>query len=107
MEVSADGGKTWAEAELQEPVLDRAFTRFRLAWQWNGQTAILKSRATDETGYVQPERSELVKKRGKHGFFHYNAIINWQVDRDGFVSHVYDQDEQQAPSDISIDSGWD
>lgn len=107
VDVSADGGKTWAEAELQEPVLDRAFTRFRMPWQWNGKPAILKSRATDETGYVQPERTELVKQRGKHGFFHYNAIINWQVDEDGFVSHVYDKDEQQTPSEISIDSGWD
>ncbi len=107
VDVSADGGKSWAEAELQEPVLDRAFTRFRLPWYWNGKQAVIKSRATDETGYVQPERTELVKKRGKHGFFHYNAIINWQIDEDGFVSHVYDQDEQSSSSDISIDSGWD
>ena len=108
VDVSADGGKTWAEAELQEPVLDRAFTRFRMPWNWNGKPAVLKSRATDETGYVQPERKKLVKERGRHGFFHYNAIINWQVDSDGFVSHVYDKDEKETSgSDISIDSGWD
>ena len=108
VEVSADGGKSWAEAELQEPVLDRAFTRFRLPWQWNGKPAVLKSRAIDETGYVQPERSELVKQRGRHGFFHYHAIINSHVDSDGFVSHVYDKDEKErSDSDISIDSGWD
>src|SRR6266550_7450733 len=34
--VSADGGKTWAEAALQEPVLPKAFTRFRLPWKWDG-----------------------------------------------------------------------
>ena len=107
VDVSADGGKSWAEAELQEPVLDKSLTRFRLPWQWNGSSAVLKSRATDETGYVQPERTELVKERGKHGFFHYNAIINWQVDSDGFVSHVYDKDESLDKADISIDSGWD
>lgn len=107
VDVSADGGKSWAEAQLQEPILDRAFTRFRMPWQWNGKPAVLKSRATDETGYVQPERTELVKQRGKHGFFHYNAITNWQVDADGFVSHVYDKDEKQDSSTISIDSGWD
>jgi sulfane dehydrogenase subunit SoxC len=28
--VSADGGQSWAEAALQEPVLSKAFTRFRL-----------------------------------------------------------------------------
>jgi sulfane dehydrogenase subunit SoxC len=108
VEVSADGGKTWAEAELQEPVLDRALTRFRLPWNWNGKLAVLKSRATDETGYVQPERTKLVKERGRHGFFHYNAITNWQVETDGFVSHVYDKDETTKDnSDISIDSDWD
>ena len=107
VEVSADGGRSWAEAELQEPVLDRAFTRFRIPWYWNGKPAILKSRATDETGYVQPERKQLVKERGRQGFFHYNAIINWHVDSDGFVSHVYDKDEtKKNNSDISIDSDW-
>jgi sulfane dehydrogenase subunit SoxC len=108
VEISADDGKTWADAELQEPVLDRAFTRFRLPWNWNGKPTVIKSRAIDETGYVQPERNKLVKERGRHGFFHYNAIINWHIDSDGFVSHVYDKDEQQQKnSDISIDSGWD
>jgi sulfane dehydrogenase subunit SoxC len=29
VEVSADGGKSWAEAALQAPVLSKAFTRFR------------------------------------------------------------------------------
>ena len=108
VEVSADGGETWAEAELQEPVLDRSFTRFRLPWHWNGKPAVLKSRAVDETGYVQPERTELVKQRGRKGFFHYNAITNWHIDSDGFVSHVYDKKENETTdSDISIDSGWD
>ena len=107
VEVSADGGNSWAEAELQEPVLDRAFTRFRIPWHWNGKPGVLKSRATDETGYVQPERKKLVMERGRQGFFHYNAIINWHVDSDGFVSHVYDKDEtKKTDSDISIDSDW-
>jgi sulfane dehydrogenase subunit SoxC len=108
VEVSADDGKTWAEAELQEPVLDRAFTRFRLPWHWNGKPTFLKSRAIDETGYVQPTRNKLVKERGRHGFFHYNAITNWKVDSDGVVTHVYDKDEEKKTgSDISIDSDWD
>lgn len=108
VEVSADGGKTWAEAELQEPVLDRALTRFRLPWHWNGKLSVILSRAIDETGYVQPERNKLVKERGRHGFFHYNAITRWQVDSDGVVSHVYDKDETTKDnSDISIDSDWD
>ena len=108
VEVSADGGKTWASAELQEPVLPLAFTRFRIPWQWNGKPAILKSRATDETGYVQPERDKLIAERGRHGFFHYNAIVTWQVDEYGVVNHIYDKDEiNKDTGDISIDSGWD
>ena len=57
VEVSADGGKSWAPAALQEPVLPKALTRFRAAWQWNGGPAVLQSRATDETGMVQPTRA--------------------------------------------------
>ena len=53
------------------------------------------------------ERKKLVMERGRQGFFHYNAIINWHVDSDGFVSHVYDKDETtKTDSDISIDSDW-
>jgi sulfane dehydrogenase subunit SoxC len=89
VEVSADGGKTWAVAELQDPVLSKCFTRFRIPWHWNGQTAILKSRATDETGYVQPERDALIAARGKHGYFHYNAIVSWQISNHGEITHVY------------------
>lgn len=108
VEVSADGGKTWADAELQEPVLDRAFTRFRIPWQWDGKPAVLKSRAIDETGYVQPERKELIANRGKHGFYHYNAIVVWSIDKNGSVTHVFEKDEAGIDSaEISIDAGWD
>lgn len=89
VEVSADGGKTWAEAALQEPILSKSFTRFRLPWRWDGSPLILKSRAIDETGYQQPERSVLVNERGRNGYFHYNAIVSWAVAQDGSISHVY------------------
>ncbi len=89
VDISADGGETWAGAALQKPVLPRCFTRFRAAWKWNGKPAILKSRAADESGYVQPERDKFVAERGRHGYFHYNAIVAWEVDEDGTISHVY------------------
>src|SRR5439155_5076245 len=54
VEVSADGGKSWALAALDAPVLSKSFARFRMPWNWNGQPAILQSRATDEAGNVQP-----------------------------------------------------
>ena len=89
VDVSADGGRSWAEAALQEPVLPRCLTRFRAAWKWNGDPAVLKSRATDEAGNVQPERAALVGQRGSNGYFHCNAIAAWGVDDDGSVTHVY------------------
>ena len=89
VEVSADGGKTWAEAELQEPVLSKSFTRFRIPWHWNGGKTVLKSRASDETGYMQPEREKLILERGRNGYFHYNAQVAWCLDTEGHLSHVY------------------
>jgi sulfane dehydrogenase subunit SoxC len=89
VEVSADGGKTWAEAQLQEPILSKSFARFRVPWHWNGAPAILISRATDDTGYVQPERHKLIAERGRNSYFHYNAQVAWAVVQDGSLSHVY------------------
>lgn len=89
VEVSADGGNTWAPAALQEPVLPMSFTRFRIPWRWNGQAVVIKSRATDNTGYTQPERPYLIKERGRNGYFHYNAVVSWAVSENGEISHVY------------------
>ncbi|MEE9354686.1 MAG: sulfite dehydrogenase [Methylococcaceae bacterium] len=89
VEVSADSGLSWAKAELQAPILDKCFTRFRIPWQWDGRPAIIKSRATDESGYIQPERPVLIQQKGQYGYFHYNAIVSWSVSSQGEISHVY------------------
>src|SRR5690349_17305232 len=47
VEVSADGGATWNNATLIGEERPRAFVRFRLPWEWNGEPAVLQSRATD------------------------------------------------------------
>ncbi len=88
VEISVDGGRTWQEAHLQEPVLSKCHTRFRLPWRWNGQEAILQSRCIDETGYRQPSREALVKVRGVHSSYHYNGIQMWKIDRDGLVRNI-------------------
>jgi sulfane dehydrogenase subunit SoxC len=90
VEISSDGGKTWQDAELQHPILPKAFTRFNFPWKWQGQYAVIQSRAIDETGYIQPTRSQLIAERGKHGFFHYNAIVSWEITEQGDINHVYD-----------------
>jgi sulfane dehydrogenase subunit SoxC len=89
VEVSADGGQSWAPAALQEPVLPKALTRFRMPWQWNGGPSVLQSRATDETGAVQPTRAQLVAERGLRGVYHYNAIASWRIDEKGEAANVY------------------
>ncbi len=89
VEVSADGGASWADAALQAPLLPRCLTRFRAAWRWDGRPAVLQSRVTDETGAQQPARAALVAERGRQGFYHYNAVVSWDVDGNGYVSHTY------------------
>jgi sulfane dehydrogenase subunit SoxC len=97
--VSADGGKSWGEAALQGPVHDKAFTRFVMPWRWDGQPAILQSRAWDEAGNVQPLRAEFVSARGQtkqplasplaFPNQHYNSLTSWAVDSKGEIKHVY------------------
>jgi sulfane dehydrogenase subunit SoxC len=97
--VSADGGKSWGEAALQGPIYPKAFTRFVMPWRWDGQPAVLQSRAWDEAGTAQPLRAEFVAARGQTAaplknplLFpnqHYNSITSWGVDGKGEIKHVY------------------
>jgi len=89
VEVSTDAGRTWREASLAPPVLPRALTRFRLPWRWDGSAAVLKARAIDDTGAVQPEREKFIAEHGSNAVFHCNAIQAWSVAPSGEVKHVY------------------
>jgi len=89
VDISSDGGKSWAPAALQEPVLAKALTRFRMPWRWDGSPALLQSRATDESGYVQPTRAQLIAERGMRALYHFNGIASWAVLESGEVTHVY------------------
>jgi sulfane dehydrogenase subunit SoxC len=86
VEVSADGGATWQDAEVQQPRLPKAFTRFRLPWRWEGGEVALISRATDGTGYVQPSVEELIAVRGKLTDYHNNGQKVWKIGADGKVT---------------------
>ncbi len=74
---------------MSEPVLSKAVTRFRMPWRWEGGPATLQSRATDDTGYVQPTREALIAVRGARGIYHANQITSWEVAASGEVKHVY------------------
>ena len=88
VDVSTDGGRNWRTARLQEPVLTKALTRFRIDWTWDGSGALLQSRVIDETGYVQPSYRQLREVRGTRSIYHNNAIQTWRVDPSGEVSNV-------------------
>jgi sulfane dehydrogenase subunit SoxC len=88
VEVTADGGQSWQQAVLQEPVQPMAFTRFRLPWAWDGAETTLVSRCIDETGYVQPAREQLIAERGRNSTYHCNCTTSWRVMADGKVTNV-------------------
>ena len=118
VEVSTDGGQTWNDAQLQDPVLPFAHTRFRFPWTWNGEEANLQSRCTDEQGTVQPSAAELAKnwdsdlspactdvmgedcnkipRRANRAY-----IMTWRVLRDGTVQNV----STDLPTDEDILGG--
>jgi len=85
VEISTDGGRTWKPAALQQPVLPKALTCFRYAWQWDGRPTEIVSRAVDETGYVQPEMSAIQRVRGRRTRYHLNPVTGWTIGADGRV----------------------
>ncbi len=97
--VSADGGKSWAEAAVEGPTTPKSFTRFHIPWRWDGSPAVITSRAIDDGGNIQPLRADFVAVRGQtlkpvtntFGFAsqHYNSLTSWGIDAKGEIKHVY------------------
>jgi sulfane dehydrogenase subunit SoxC len=89
VDVTLDGGRTWREARLEAPVLDKCLTRFRYHWEWEGGPATIASRAVDSTGYVQPTVEDLARSREIVGFVqHHNGIFPWRVGEIGEVANA-------------------
>jgi DMSO/TMAO reductase YedYZ molybdopterin-dependent catalytic subunit len=57
VEVSTDGGRTWAGADIVEEAGPYSWVRFEYEWDAEPGPAILMSRATDAEGAVQPEHA--------------------------------------------------
>jgi sulfane dehydrogenase subunit SoxC len=89
VDISLDGGQSWVPARIDDVPEPMCTVRFSFPWAWDGKPAILQSRCIDETGYVQPTRSQLVALRGVNSVYHYNAIQSWAVAADGSVSNVH------------------
>ena len=48
-----------------------------------------ESRTADRIADQQAKLDALIAERGRNGYFHYNAIVAWEVNEDGKVTHVY------------------
>jgi sulfane dehydrogenase subunit SoxC len=97
VEVSTDGGATWKDAKLQDPIASKAHTRFTFPWNWNGEETLLLSRCTDDKGTVQPSLAEVAKHWGVDvDYFRktsliisdLNAIQPWRVNKYGSVKNA-------------------
>jgi sulfane dehydrogenase subunit SoxC len=93
VDFSADAGNAWYPARMDSVPEPIATVRFSFPWMWDGKPAVLQSRCTDETGYMQPTLAQLVAIRGANGPFgsvyHLNAIQSWAVDPDGNVRNIH------------------
>lgn len=86
VEVSTNGGRSWANAELLTPQAPKAAVRFQYMWDWQGDESLIMSRAVDDGGYVQPSFSQLEAVRGPGTDYHFNAIRAWKIAKDGTVT---------------------
>jgi sulfane dehydrogenase subunit SoxC len=88
VEVSTDEGQTWKVAQLNQPVLYKAQTRFQMDWMWDGKPTKIVSRSTDEKGNIQPDRKSFIARVGTNALFHYNAQQTWSIDSNGKVHNA-------------------
>ena len=54
---------------------------------WRAQQQV-QSRAIDDTGYVQPTKSELRQVRGTNSIYHNNGMQTWLVKANGETENV-------------------
>jgi sulfane dehydrogenase subunit SoxC len=88
VDVSVDGGRNWRPARLEGTVMSKCLTRFNIDWTWNGDPALVQSRAMDDTGYVQPSFRQLRAVRGSRSIYHNNSVQTWLVEASGEVNNV-------------------
>ena len=105
VEVSTNGGRTWKDANLQQPIFSKAWTRFLLEWNWDGTETQIMSRATNEYGDIQPTIMELANLWGadrtptisgekvlamwesaQMSTYLNNMIQIWRVNQDGSIN---------------------
>ena len=88
VDVSLDGGRNWRSARIDGTPTPLSLTRFYVDFDWAGQELMVQSRAIDDTGYVQPTKSELRQVRGTNSIYHNNGIQTWLVKANGETENV-------------------
>ncbi|SLN32633.1 Sulfoxide reductase catalytic subunit YedY [Roseivivax jejudonensis] len=88
VDVTLDGGATWARARMSGPSFDKSMHRFYYEFDWDGRPLLLQSRAHDSTGYVQPTKDMLREVRGENSIYHNNGIQTWAVNEQGVAENV-------------------
>jgi len=88
VEFSADGGRTWAVAALEDPVSPHAWRRWTYAWDATRPGEYeLCARARDRAGNMQPVEQA----------WNYEGVQNNAVQRVAVI--VGDADRKQPPAD--------
>ena len=97
--VSADGGKSWAQAALQEPVLQQGVHALPHAVALGRRPRGVaeprlgrsRQRAADARADSSPRAARRRRSPPVTAFpsQHYNGITSWAVDANGEVKHVY------------------
>ena len=67
-------------------MLGKCAVRFRYGFDWQGETRIIMSRATDEKGNFQLPYAENERSRGPGTFYHNSAIRPWKIDPNGRIT---------------------
>ena len=75
VEVSTDGGSTWSEAQLGEPVSPYAWTEWQYSWLASPGDFVVCARAADADGNLQP-----LEQEWNYGGFGNNGIQHIQVE---------------------------
>ena len=89
VDVTVDGGKTWREAVLEEPVLDQLPDPLPLRLGLGWRPSEDREPRRRQYGYVQPTVAEIAKARAIVGFVqHHNGIFPWSVSQAGEVKNA-------------------
>ncbi len=89
VDITFDGGNNWVEAKLKGLVLPKSWTRFSYITKWDGKPLLLASRATDDSGNIQPTIDEETSVIGVESVYHRNAIVTWEITEKGECNNVH------------------